>query len=428
MARKSRKPPLKGSTSGSSFAARFGGYQPVIERVLFGLSLLGVLVVAHLWIQAGRGFDRGCFGFSEPSPTFDCESVVQSDAGRLFGVSNVVWGLLYYLLLATFTFGVAGAKEGLKPRLKRARAALIVFGFVYSAYLVSVQYLELGEFCALCLTSALVATTLFGVQAYALFGSPVETDAPRRGEPLRLALATVALAVLVVADVAYFNRLTPSPAEGPTAQAAEERAAPAPGRPAKTAPASPDEPACMYNPDVPVVSGYEQLINISDPYRGNYDAPVTVIEYFDLNCPHCRSLHPYMQRIVEQNRDRARFYFIPFVLGQPSLVQTEALYAAAEQGKFFEMMDAQFRMQRQGGLSPDLLRAIATDLGMDPDRMTERLEKGTYRDMILQRRREIIDLGIKGVPTVMINGRAVASSSRTFECLNKMIADAADAS
>ena len=88
----------KKSNASSASSTLLATYRPVIDRILFVLAILGVLTTVHLWIQQGRGFDQGCWGFNPPSAeeaaTFNCEAVVYSDAGKLFGLSNVYWGML----------------------------------------------------------------------------------------------------------------------------------------------------------------------------------------------------------------------------------------------------------------------------------------------------------------------------------------------
>lgn len=407
------------------FADRFVAYQPALDRLLFVLGLLGILVVVHLWLQTGRGFDRGCLGFSEPSPTFDCEAVVGSEAGKLFGVSNIVWGLLYYLFVAWMGAAVLLVEDALRVKIKQARAVLITFGFLYSAYLFFVQYVQIGEFCLLCLISALIAATLFGVQVFALVKRPPgltgDVRARLKGESRLYSGLATAFVLLIVADVAYFKSLPP-PA---TASAAPVAAVETPRVRATTETPAPG--ACRYKPDAPAVEDYARFISIADPFQGRSDAPVTVIEFFDPSCPHCKALHPIMKRVVEENRDRAKFYFVPYLVFPYSMLQIEGLYVAAQEGKYFEMIDAQFARQRKGGLDMRALREIAAELGLDPDRFQASVEQGAHLDQVRSIREELRALGIRGVPTVLINGRVVDAASRSERCLSKLIREAAEA-
>jgi protein-disulfide isomerase/uncharacterized membrane protein len=426
MAAKKKNTASPDASGSQPFADRFVAYQPVLDRLLFVLGLLGILVVVHLWLQTGRGFDRGCLGFSEPSPTFDCEAVVGSEAGRLFGVSNIVWGLIFYLLVAWMGAAVMLVGDALRVKIKQARAVLITFGFLYSAYLFFVQYVQIGEFCLLCLISALLAATLFVAQVFALVkrapGVSGDVRARLKGEPRLFAALAGAFVLLIVADVAYFKSLPPpvtanveteaTASEAPGVRAAAETPAPAPAE-------------CRYKPDVPYVTDYVRFISIADPFQGRSDAPVTVIEFFDPSCPHCKALHPIMKRVVEENGDRAKFYFVPYLVFPYSMLQVEGLYVAAQEGKYFEMIDAQFTRQRKGGLDMRALREIAAGLGLDPDRFQASVERGAHLDQIRAIREDLRSLGIRGVPTVMINGRVVDGESRTVRCISELIREAA---
>lgn len=143
---------------------RFESYRPLVDVLIFAAGLLGILVTAHLWIQQSRGFDQGCFGFTTSQAieeSFDCQTVVSSGAGSLFGISNVFWGLLFYLGVAGLSVAVSFSSNEALRQFKWMRAALVAVGMAYTLYLIYYQYFILEEYCALCLTSALVVTTLF---------------------------------------------------------------------------------------------------------------------------------------------------------------------------------------------------------------------------------------------------------------------------
>lgn len=124
------------------------------DRLQFVGAVFGLLVVVHLSIMVDRGFDRGCFGFSDPTPTVECEIVVQSEAGTMFGVSNATWGLAYYSLLVALGLLIGAIAPDRSGIWRPARAVLLVVGLGYSAWLVYVQATQLGAYCKLCLISA----------------------------------------------------------------------------------------------------------------------------------------------------------------------------------------------------------------------------------------------------------------------------------
>jgi hypothetical protein len=129
--------------------------------------------------------------------------------------------------------------------------------------------------------------------------------------------------------------------------------------------------------------------------------------------------------VVARNSEKARFYFLPYIIRQASIPQTEALYMAAQEGKSFEMIDLQLERQKSSGLGAVDLRAIATELGLDADQMIDRLQRGEYRTELRRPNEQYRPIGKTGVPTVMINRQIVTSSSRTVECLTTLIDQAA---
>lgn len=438
-----------------SLKDRLGAYRPIFDRVLFGLALFGVLVAVHLLIQQGRGFDRGCLGFSEPAAaaqagTFNCEMVTQSGAGTLLGVSNAWWGLGFYLAVAGLSVAAAGLKRQ-RLRFASTRAVLIGGGLLYSAYLTYHQFAGLGALCALCLTSAAVALALFLVQGAALaWPAPASRDSPKQPtamtssfRPARWAAAALGLFVLIGADVAYFSSLDvaspePTAAQTTAPETASEKPVPAgeeeaPARNLAAAPSASTDtteeegasdalpPGCRF------ASGAQQvetsrMVQFGDPVFGKADAPVTVVEFFDPNCPHCKTFHNTMKGLQSRFGEQVRFVYKPLlVMGPQSANQISALYAAQQQGKFMDMLEAQFARQQRGGLSNDQLADIARQIGMNPGPMLSAIRQNSNRQRITRARKVAQAAGVQGTPAVVINGRLVGRRAKTPQCITAMI-------
>ncbi len=398
---------------------RLDSYRPLLDRLIFGGALLGMLLVVHLGIQQQRHFAGGCFGLVEAGGAFNCAAVTQSAASELFGVSNVVWGFLFYTTVAALTFGAALAGTSRRKRLKQGRAALIAFGFAYSVYLTVHQFVGLDALCALCLASAGLVTAPFVVQAIDFWSSSGQLASPmpttrikREGTVLVAALAL--FIVLAGADWAYFQN-----------QPAGEALATVHGSFAPSSIALADSldlpPGCRFDPEQAPVENWPSLVRLNDPVFGPSDAPVTIIEFLDPNCPHCAALHPIMQDVVAAYGDTVRMVYKPIPLWEFSLTQVEALYAAAQKGKFKEMLAAQFAHQQGRGISVQTLQQIARQIGLDPRVLTARLNQDIFRPRAMQSRQIWLDVGLSSVPAVLINGHFVHYSSRTPECLGALI-------
>lgn len=429
----------------SRYLHRFGSWRSPLERATYVLAVLGLLDAAHIAIQRQGGFAQGCTGFSGSAlagGAFDCAAVTGSPASVLLGVPNAVWGILFYAAVALLTMAAVANGSGRRAGFKAARAALVAFGLAYSGYLVYYQVGVLEQLCLLCLISAGIVALLAIFQAMDATLLPVSAIAtesysamnPKPSREIAWMGALLLLAgMIVAADAAYFSQYEP---ELPDVFAAETETYPgdsgaAPSSSAgdaQRASAAPDPSvsACAYDADMEPVEDFRRLVNLFDPTVGAIDAPVTVIEYFDPNCYHCKTFHEVMAPVMESHGDRALFVFKPFVLWSHSIVQSEALYAANREKKFFPMLEAQFEMQNpQDGLSLDQLREIAEEIEMNPDVLMQRLESGLYRRRLEQQKNEAVEIGVNKTPTVLINGRFVAAESHTVECLQQLIEEAA---
>lgn len=178
---------------------------------------------------------------------------------------------------------------------------------------------------------------------------------------------------------------------------------------------------CGYLPGY--YAKHAELVSFGDPIEGNIEASVTVVEFLDPNCAHCRAQHPIMKDVIATHGEQARFVMRPFALWRHSLDQIEALHAAAQEGLFMEMLDAQFRRQKSSGLSIDELKEIATEIGMDADALGNALAADRYLNLTLMHRKQGEETGLGGVPAIMINGRFV--SDRSPDCLRQLIEEAA---
>jgi protein-disulfide isomerase len=146
-------------------------------------------------------------------------------------------------------------------------------------------------------------------------------------------------------------------------------------------------------------------VNDRDHVAGPANAPVTLVEYGDFECPHCARAEPIIQGIRRYMGNQLRFVFRHFPLAEAhphAQLAAEASEAAGAQGKFWEMHDAIFR--NQDALEPADLVQYATDIGVDPQRMTQELAAGTHRRKVRDDFRGGVRSGVNGTPTLFVNG------------------------
>jgi protein-disulfide isomerase len=143
------------------------------------------------------------------------------------------------------------------------------------------------------------------------------------------------------------------------------------------------------------------------PARGPADAPVTIVEFTDYGCPHCRRhttevLPALLTRYGDTLRYVVRHFPIPALTGN-AIGAAEAAECAHRQGLFWEYKDALLR--RSDELSGDLLRSQAEAVGLDMDRFDRCMTDRAALDVV---ERDILagwELGVTGTPTFFINGR-----------------------
>lgn len=143
-----------------------------------------------------------------------------------------------------------------------------------------------------------------------------------------------------------------------------------------------------------------------DHVRGAPTATVTLVEYGDFECPHCRAAHLVLDHLFTRLGDRFRLVFRNYPLTQihPHAERAaEAAEAAAAQRRFWEMHDLLF--DRQDALEDDDLVGYANELGLDVERFTLELVQATHRPRVREDFLSGVRSGVNGTPTFFINGR-----------------------
>lgn len=167
---------------------------------------------------------------------------------------------------------------------------------------------------------------------------------------------------------------------------------------------------------------FEEIDLTGRPTSGPDDAPITLIEFADYQCPYCQKWHDeVLPRIHQTYRDQVRFVFVDFPLSaihDQALRAAEAAHCAGDQGQYWPYHDALFA--HQGQLSEALYPALATDLGLEADALTACLDADTYADLVEQGAQMAHDLGFTGTPAFVINGQPVVGA-QPFEVFQQII-------
>ena len=142
-----------------------------------------------------------------------------------------------------------------------------------------------------------------------------------------------------------------------------------------------------------------------DHSQGSANAPVTLVEYGDFECPHCGRAYPIVQAVQRRLGKRLRFVFRHFPLAEIHVHAqhaAEAAEAAAAQGTFWGMHDRLF--ERQFALEDEQLIEYALELGLDAPRVARELAAHTYKPPVRDDFMSGVRSGVNGTPTFFVNG------------------------
>lgn len=158
-------------------------------------------------------------------------------------------------------------------------------------------------------------------------------------------------------------------------------------------------------------SRIELSVSESDHIRGNPSAPITIVEFSDLECPFCKSFHPTMKRILEEYGDKVRWVYRHFPLDNihpKADKEAEASECAGELGgeeKFWAYVDRVFEITpSNNNLNLALLPAIAEDVGLNRAQFEQCLASGKYAERVEAQYQEGLRLGVLGTPGSFVNG------------------------
>jgi protein-disulfide isomerase len=141
------------------------------------------------------------------------------------------------------------------------------------------------------------------------------------------------------------------------------------------------------------------------PSKGADDAPVTLVEFADFECPHCRMAVPMVDAVLAAHAPKVRlvYKFVSLPMHQHAETAARAAFAAGQQGKFWEMEHLLF--ERQEHLEDADLERYAKILKLDVAQWKSDMSSQATKDRIAQDKKLWQDLNLKGTPTIYVNGR-----------------------
>lgn len=148
-----------------------------------------------------------------------------------------------------------------------------------------------------------------------------------------------------------------------------------------------------------------------DYIRGNPNAPITIVEYSDFECPFCSRFHPTIQQILAEYGDQVRWVYRHFPLDQihpeatPSAEASECIAEQKGADGFWQFADAMF--ENQSRLGNSLYREVASQIGADMAQFDNCVTTRKYQDKVKADQAGGAKLGVNGTPGSFVNGTPI---------------------
>lgn len=369
----------------------------LLNRILLVLAFAGLFVAGVLSLGHAVGLSIPCGGSN------DCDVVARHPASSLLGIPVAYFGFATYAALAVVACLRAARGMVRVNQLVIAGYVLAAVGTVFSLYLQYQSIFVIHATCKWCVASAtIMVLTLVGhaVLAQSMDDPIGDAGTPARGSGLDSALM-IGLPLVVVLGMAVIGT-----------NLGNERSN-----------TGLKENATPITPDI-----YQKLVAGEPHALGDKNAPITIIEFADLQCGACQTTSPKVKAFVEESNDKVRMIFHHFPLAQkhqwamPAAAVSEY---AAEKGKFWDFTMAVMALNRElQGVEE--LYDIAGMVGLDKADLEKRLSND--KDAAYSRVTKDMDwadkLGIQLTPTFFIvtNGGKdveIATSGNIFEKLQQ---------
>ncbi len=203
--------------------------------------------------------------------------------------------------------------------------------------------------------------------------------------------------------------------------------------PAAAATATPQEAAAGAPPPTraPFEAEYAavmpSLIEDTRHFKGDPDAPITMIEFSDFQCPYCSRFAVGAGQQIDEayvESGQVRFGYQHFVfLGENSILAAEASECAADQDAFWPFHDRlieRVAVENQRDFTVDTLKAFAAELELDTESFASCLDARKYNDLVLNETAAAQALGISSTPSFLVNGIFVRGA-QPFDVFERVI-------
>jgi protein-disulfide isomerase len=176
------------------------------------------------------------------------------------------------------------------------------------------------------------------------------------------------------------------------------------------------------NESVPVQLTPDQLQRVQGISLGRADAPITIYEFADFQCPHCAQFAAFIEPVIREklvNTGKARYVFYEFPLNfKWSWLSARAGRCANEQGKFWEFHGIAFGRQQDWAFDRDAAEKFVGYVrgipGADAGRFEECVRSDRFQREVSESGQLGLSLEVGGTPTLFVNGRKIEPLPNTY--------------
>ncbi len=178
--------------------------------------------------------------------------------------------------------------------------------------------------------------------------------------------------------------------------------------------------------DVPTETPTVDVSEDDDPSKGDDDAPITIIEFSDFQCPFCGrfftdTLPEIQEQYIDTGKVRLVYRDFPLAFHQYAQKSAEASECADEQGKFWEMHDLLYENQDEwNDVGVDKFKEYASEIGLDTEQFDDCIDSGKYEEEVLADFEDGQSAGVSGTPAFFINGKKI-SGAQPFSAFQEII-------
>ncbi len=402
--------------------------------LLLGLALAAYLVHHHNAVLYGG---QGGLALCNVSQTVNCDAVNASDYARFLGIPIATYALPTYLGLLFLLWW---------RRTQAAWSLTLLAGSLtslLSLFLLGISTLVLKAVCLFCIGLYGVHFALLGVALWVL-ERPIKDSLASVSPALKQegrALAFLTITGLLVFTVAALAQNLQK--QGYIAEAAAAATRPTAVSSSALGQGVSDSPARPIT-DLDALKGEEEIKKVRlmgerrtltlparTPISGSAKAPITVALFEDFQCPFCKRLSGNIEQLQEKYPEQVKVAFLHFPMhsacndtGVPKDMHPYACGAARasvcaeEQGRFWPLHDALFR--NNGRLKAGDIQGYAEKTGLDMEAFEACLSHPRSLEKIKADARYGSELGVKGTPTLFINGRQL-SGAQPVEVLSAVV-------